>query len=332
METQSKPRVSPQQYEEMMKRNSAYAQGSIADLIERFMRACPDMGLDHRYRYRKLQRQPIAALLGNAYKREDVIEFAQARRLEVSAPTVMHDIVCLSNVLKYAGSGVWKDTRTVSAAELIAAKPFLVREGLMGKSQSRDRRPQLEEVVALLAYFAMQNENDRTLVDMVLLTRWQIASSRRIGESCKLLWVDWRFADQTILVRKMKDPKKKNKQKVVALPPEAQAMFMDMAYEMNERPELRTDEPRIFPFNSRTASARYTMAKMPGAATPEGIFDLHLHDCRRECASVLLELGYTVRQVMMVTGHERETGALNVYTKPDPATFKNGPLGQRVAA
>ena len=311
-----KPRITLAQYEDMMKRNSLYAAGTIADLIERFMGACA-VGKDHKYRYRKLQRQPIALLAGNAYKREDVIEFAQARIKEVCAATVNHDIVCLSNVLKYAGSGVWKEHRDVSAAELIAAKPFLSRQGLMGKSQARTRRPQLEEVQALLTYFAKQNEFAGTSVDMVLLTKWQIASGRRIGESCKLLWEDWRREDQTILVRKMKDPKRKAKQKVVALTPEAQAMLLELEAERDQ------NEPRIFPFNSKSASARYTMAKLPGAATSEGIFDLRLHDCRRECISVLIERGYTARQVMMVSGHERETGALNVYTKPNPATFKD---------
>lgn len=306
-----KPRFTLAQY------RAVTTAGTIANLIEKYMMEIPT-GIDTRYRLRKLQRQPIAALMGNAYKRADVIEYCRGRRKEVCAATVMHDVVCLSNVLKYAGSGAWADCLDVSAAELIAAKPFLTRHGLVGKSQPRDRRPAPEEVSTLESYFAKQNDHARTKVDMVLLARWQRASSRRIGESCKLLWLDWAPYDQTTVVRGMKDPKRKGKIKTVALPVEASEMLWEMAYEMNERPELRTDERRIFPFNSKTASARYTMAKKA-----LGIEGLRLHDSRRDCASKLSEKGYSSNQIRMVTGHETTAILDRTYNRPDPAKFKD---------
>lgn len=314
-----KPRVSLEQYEEMMKRQSTYVPGSIADLIERFMAACPTLGLDSGYRLRKIQRHAVLGpMLAVDLKREDVIEFCQARRKEVCAATVTHDVVCLFTVFKYAGSGVWKDCRAVSAAEILAAKPFLTREGLVGKSQPRERRPAAEEVAALDAYFAKQNEHDRTKVDMVQLSRWQRLSSRRVGESCKIVWPDWAPYDQTIVVRGMKDPKRKGKIKTVALTAEASDMLWEMAYEMNERPELRTDQPRIFPYNSKTASARYTMAKIA-----LGIENLHLHDSRRECISNLAEGGFSSQQIRMVSGHETTVILDRTYNRPDPAKFKD---------
>lgn len=301
-----KPRVTLAQFRAMQQ------QGSIANLIARYMNEFPSIGIDSGYRLKKLQRHPIGAMMATAFTRSDVIEYCRERRKAVCAATVTHDMVMLNNVFKYAGSGVWKDCWDVSNAEIQAARPFLFKHNFVGKSHPRDRRPSIEEVATLESYFAKQNENGRTVVDMVLLTRWQIVSSRRIGESCKLLWEDWRRDDQTILVRKMKDPKIKHKQKVVALTPEAQAMLIEI------EPLRDPNEPRIFPFNSKTASARYTMAKIA-----LGIKDLRLHDSRRECISAMSEIGYTSDQIRMVTGHETNNILDRTYNKPNPAKFKN---------
>lgn len=306
-----KPRMTLAQY------RAAMQQGTIANLIERYMGEV-SVGTDTAYRLRKLQRHPIGAMLARDLKRADVIELCRERRKEVRAATVNHDVVVLSTVLKYAGSGVWTDCLDVSAVEVLAAKPFLNRHDLIGKSEPRSRRPTPDEVSTLEAYFARQNDHQRTKVDMVLLTRWQIASGRRIGESCNLLWEDWRREDQTILVRKMKDPRRKNKQKVVALTPEAQAMLFEL------EPLRDPAEPRIFPFNSKTASARYTMAKRA-----LGIENLRLHDSRRELGSRLVERGFTANEAIGFTGHETTEIFERVYCKPDVSLLKNGPASKR---
>lgn len=312
------PKVVYSEY--MAARNAVSTAGTVANLIERYISEFPSLGVDTTYRLRKLQRHWIGAMMATAITRSEVIELCRERRKKVCAATVTHDVVCLSTVLKYAGSGAWKDCLDVSAAEVIAAKPFLTRHDLIGKSQPRDRRPTQGEVAALEAYFAAQNEHDRTKVDMVLLTRWQIASGRRVGESCKLLWEDWRREDQTILVRKMKDPRKKNKQKVVALTPEAQTMLLEL------EPQRDLTEPRIFPFNSKTASARYTMAKKA-----LGIENLRLHDSRRELSSRLVERGFTSAEAIGFTGHETTAIFERVYMRLDPATLKGGPASRRAA-
>lgn len=308
-----KPKVNYMEY--IATRNAIKTAGTVANLIERYMQAFANtetIGTDTQYRLRMLQRSTLGAMLATSLKRSDVIGYCQERRKTVAAATVNHDVVCLSTVLKYAGSGVWADCLDVSAAEVLAAKPFLSKHDLIGKSIPRERRPQPEEVSTLEAYFAKQNEHERTKVDMVLLTRWQIASGRRVGESCKLLWEDWNRESQTILVRKMKDPKRKNKQKVVALTAEAQALLVELDATRNPA------EPRIFPFNSKTASARYTMAKKA-----LGIEGLRLHDSRRDCASRLSEQGYSSNQIRMVTGHETTVILDRTYNKPDPAKFKD---------
>jgi integrase len=169
---------------------------------------------------------------------------------------------------------------------------------------------------SLLAYFEGQNRLKRTKTDMVRVTLWQNYSGRRIGETCKLLWADWDREAQTIIVRGMKDPKRRDKTKTLALTPEAQAMLVAMWDVRNPA------EPRIFPYSSKTCSARHTLAKKA-----LGFGDLRLHDNRRDRGSKLVEQGYSPAQAIQVTGHDTTAIFEKVYCRPDVAIFHKGPMG-----
>lgn len=296
----------------------------LGSLIERFVVEMDGLGgqppvrmlgESHRFTLRRLQRTKIASIVASEFTKQDVIEFAKQRRQEgVQASTVFQDLTYLSGVLKYAGSA-WDGCEEVSDSAIAAAKPFLTKHGIIGKSVPRDRRPTSEEIYRLIVYFSTPpRRGKQRRIDMVLMTLWQLYSGRRVGESCALLWEDWNREDQTILVRKMKDPKRRGKSKVVALTVEAQALLVAMC-------DVRDPyEPRILPYNKKSVSAAYTIAKKR-----LGIENLRLHDSRRDVTSRLLESGYTSEQVILVTGHENTSGAFRVYAKPNPSTFKNGP-------
>jgi integrase len=226
------------------------------------------------------------------------------------------DMTCLTGVLKYAGSNpTWKDCDDVSDVAIVAAKPFLTKHNLIGNGNRRYQRPTAEQKQALEIVFAKQNLHKRTVIDMVRVSRWQQASSRRIGESCALLWRDWLPDDQTILVRKMKDPKNRTKQKVVALPWDAQELLFEWALEMNAKPDLRDDEQRILPYNSHTCTQRYTQAKhivgIHGA--------LHLHDDRRDRGSRLIEEGHSAEEAIQYTGHDTTDVFQTTYMVLNPS-------------
>lgn len=278
--------------------------------------AVRELGDSHRWTLLRLQRD-IGHIPASEWKKQDVIAFAKKRRETVNAGTVSQDLTYLFGVLNYAPSA-WEDCEEISGAAITAAKPFLTKHQLIGKSVPRERRPQPEEIEGLLDYFKTppRRGKQRTL-DMVSMTLWQLYSGRRVGESCALLWEDWNREDQTILVRKMKDPRNKNKQKVVALPIEAQAFLVAMWDVRNP------SEPRIFPFNKKSVCAAYTHAKKI-----LGIVNLHLHDSRRDCGTRLVEdKGYTPAQAILVTGHETVHVFERTYLKQDPAKFKLGPQG-----
>lgn len=285
------------------------------------------LGSSHQYNLTRVQRAPIGQKLAAELDKGDVIAHCRARKAQGVLPqTVMGDITALTSALKYAGSA-WDDCENVSDAAVIAAKPFLLKHNLLAKSTPRTQRPTDEQKATLEALFARQNLRPRNKIDMVKVSRWQHVSTRRISESCRLLWLDWNHAEQTILVRKMKDPKRRDKQKVVAMTWDAQALLETWAWEMNERPELRTDEPRILPFNSHSCSARYTAAKHEA-----GVTGIRLHDDRRDRSSKLVEIdGFSKEEAIVFTGHDSTQVFERTYMVLDPGLMRFGPAKKRNA-
>jgi integrase len=324
METSPKPRITYAQFVEQQPKRT------VAWVIERFINemnglngqpAVKTLGKSHEYSLRRIQREPIGQKLAAELTKHDIIEHAKWRRLTVGASTVGQDIIFITGVLKYAPSA-WTDCEDISDAPVQMAKPFMNKHALIAKSMPRDRRPTDEEIQRLVAYFEEQNRFHGTVIDMVQITLWQIRSSRRISESCRLLWEDWNREHHTILVRNMKDPKRRNKSKVVALPIEAQQMLEEMW------PNRNPEEPRIFPFNSKSCSARYTLAKKD-----LGIQNLRLHDSRRECGTRLVEeKGFSTAEAILFTGHETVAVFERTYLKQKPELVKDGPKAQRLVS
>lgn len=286
---------------------------TVAQLIRRFvveMETVRPLGDSHRFILKRIQREEIGSKVAAALVKQDLFAHARWRLAEhkVKPATVMHDITALTGVLKYAGSA-WEDCEDISDAAIAAAKPFMLKHGLIGKSTPRERRPTPEELDKLLEFYRAQKQHYMTEIDMEAVMLWQWYSAMRIGNSCQILWEDWKREDQTILVRKMKDPKRRGKMKVVALTNQAQAFLV--ALETIRDP----DEPRILPYVSKSCSASYTKAKHV-----LGIEGLRLHDSRRDRGTRLVEDdGCTPAQAICYTGHETVQVYERTYLRQDPA-------------
>lgn len=322
----------PQNEEKEEPKLSDFTPFTIAWLHQRYIeemdaRTETKLGESHRYQLRRHQRESFGAKDARTLTEDDFIEYFRWRRETVTAATAMQDFTYMHGVLKYAKAS-WRDCRgCIKPSVMSDVKTYLVKQRVIGKSNPRDRRPQEKEIAALLAYFSRpyKGRGFERRIDMALMTRWQLASGRRVGESCALLWEDWNSEQHTILVRKMKDPRNKNKRKVVALPPEAQEILVALWEKRNP------SEPRIFPYRSASVSAAYTHAKKPGEATLAGIKDLRLHDCRRDCASRLIEKGYTAEEAIGFTGHDTTAVFQRTYMRARPELLKDGPAALRAA-
>jgi integrase len=82
---------------------------------------------------------------------------------------------------------------------------------------------------------------------------------------------------------------------------------------IEEQRALRVnDDERIFPFNHKSISTRFTRT-----CQELEIEDLHFHDLRHEGTSRLFEAGFAIHQVALVTGH-KDWKMLRRYTHLRP--------------
>jgi integrase len=169
--------------------------------------------------------------------------------------------------------------------------------GLTGKAPERSRRPTLEELDRLMEHFGRIREHRPSSVPMQAIVAFAIFSTRRQEEITLLRWDD--LDGDRILVRDMKHPgDKKGNNVYCELPPEALAIINSMP----------RDEERIFPYSTDAIGAAFTRA-----CKILGIEDLRFHDLRHEGVSRLFEMGRTIPQAAVVSGHRSWT-SLKRYT------------------
>lgn len=293
---------------------------NIANLIEKYIATVSGMkqiGKSHLYSLRMLQAAPIGKIDAEKLKASDVLAHAQLRRQTVSAATVAQDICYLRGPLDYATIGF--DMPLVNSNALRDAKPLLEKFQLTGKSRPRDRRPTQDEQTRLLEYFRARA--GECGIPMHVLVEFQILSCRRISETCRMTWGDVDTVNKTAVIRNMKDPRNK-------VGNHHRFALLGRAWDLVMQQPRKTNDPaeRVFPYNSKSASAAYTRAKKA-----LGIEGLRLHDSRREGASKLFEAGYGVPEVMVQTGHKSPSMLMRVYTKLSAADLHAGPAARKAA-
>jgi integrase len=169
-----------------------------------------------------------------------------------------------------------------------AARANLQYLGLSTKSKERERRPTKAEITKICAHFKAKKRQRVPMIDVITFA---IETAMRAGEIIRLKWSDLNDDDRTIIIRDRKHPQLKegNDQEVPLL---------GEAYAIVKRQPRIEDEPRIFPVTDGTISTLF-----PRACEALDIEDLTFHDLRHEGISRLFEQGYTMEQVMLVSGH-----------------------------
>ncbi|XPF92669.1 tyrosine-type recombinase/integrase [Colwellia sp. RE-S-Sl-9] len=262
-------------------------------------------GRTKRYVIQMLRDCEIAKIQSNRLKTSDLIQHCKLRLNAGAKPaTIYHDVCYLRAVMKKA-----QPVFDIDANEIIfnEAIPTLIDMGLIGKSDRRTRRPTLIELDKLkegLALRQNQKPNGNVRIPYLDILEFSILTCMRIGEVCKLKWVDLNEEHKTIIVRDRKDPRKKEGNHMIA--PLLGGSF-DIVIKQNKANEL------IFPYNSRSVTAGFQRVR-----NELGIEDLRYHDLRREGASRLFEQGYSIEEVAQVTGHRNLNVLWQVYTQLFP--------------
>jgi integrase len=223
-----------------------------------------------------------------------LIDYAVRRKTQdgVAPATIKSDLSPVS-----AAFGVARIAYEIDAdPEIIqTAMRYLDEQGLVSKSKEVIRWVDQEEEDALLEEFVRRNQHHSTEIDMTLIYKFALAFPRRLGELGRLEWKDIDPKRRTIIIRKVKHPKKKeyNDQVVPLLTPAWDLLKII--------PKL---DARIFPFNMESVSAAFERVRDRIAETGlPRIKDLRFHDLRHTGISMLFWHGFQIAEVAIVSGH-----------------------------
>jgi len=271
---------------------------TLADAIDRYLGEKKTIGRTKEQVLRSIKSYPIAAMLADTIRSADVVEFANELSQGDRQPqTIGNYISHLAAIFRDAKPAWGID---LDYAEMQAAQRVLTRHEKITKSTSRTRRPTLDELDALLTFFADRQVRAPHSAPMVKIIAFAIFSTRRQEEITTIKWDDLDEKHERILVRDMKHPgQKKGNDVWCELPPEALRIALSMP---------RT-KPEIFPFTTDAISAAFTRA-----CQFLGIDDLRFHDLRHEGVSRLFEMGRTIPLAASVSGH-RSWSSLQRYAQ-----------------
>jgi integrase len=294
-------------------------------MTESYKPGARKLGDSTRYTLLRLQRTPIAAKVIAELKPGDLVDHCRARISGGAKPaTVNGDITCLRSTLRD-----FIETNELPHEWLLVfakSNRRLQKEQLIGKSQRRDRLPEDIEIELLLDYFGKQNAHPRCETDMVLVVWGELLTSRRISELCRIERQHVNVEKRTYMVYDLKNSKGKGYHGEAALIEGAWELFERRLAEIPDKPTAR-----LFPFNSKTCSQRYTLAKKKLQLTHPNLFkNLRMHDNRAECCVRLLDKGYSPLQVTKgVSLHLDITTMTQRYARIKAIDLHKGPVGTR---
>ena len=95
----------------------------------------------------------------------------------------------------------------LSVEPIILARTALIRLGLVGKGNERDRRPSQSELDQLIAAF---DNNPRQQIPVGRIIRFAVATAMRQDEISRIEWADFDPQKRMLVIRDRKDPRRKS--------------------------------------------------------------------------------------------------------------------------
>lgn len=283
---------------------------TVAEVIQAYRelrdhsRPIADTSTEH-YTLKALKRG-LGDIRVSALTPQHLVAYATMRRDEDCAGpyTVNMDISKLGTVMRYGGVAL----KVVLPDIVAAARPLLTHLRLIGGGGKRERRPQEDELRAILK----QLHEKRGLVYAEAVA-FAACSAMRRGEVCAIRRGEIDEKTKVVPVWRKHPRKGKVLEKVPLL---------GEAWDIVQR-QPKSEDGRVFPIHPGTLSKYFTEA-----CRELGIPDLHLHDMRHEGTSRLFEEGYQVHQVALVTGHKSWQN-LKRYTQLKPEDLTKPAPGKR---
>jgi integrase len=228
-----------------------------------------------------------------------------ARGLDVEPSTRANRLSYLKEVFR-AAKDLWGLSVPIDAVQgaITAGRAH----GLLGKSNSRERRPTADELTAIIEH---GRERQGAQIDLDAVVRVLSVMPLRLGELVGIGWDDAVPDRRSVILRARKHPDIREKEKPQEVPL--------ITFRGVDTYDLIFGRPRYmdapFPYKPNSVSTAFTMA-----CKDLRIDDLHLHDLRAHAISTLLEAGLPIPQVALLSGHRNWKILAKNYARIDPAS------------
>lgn len=316
----------PGKLEEVISGKSKNNTLTLSELIDRYVSIVYPLkpwGRSKTATLLQIQKSDIGQKVATRITAKDIIH--HCRNWGAGPATVNQHYIYIRGVFGVARELLGCD---VSFEEVEIAQRTMSKVGIVSKSDSRERRPEIEELDRVVSRAYRQrkkwealantrglNRDDLIPMDKVIL--FAMFSGRRQAEICSISRKDTDYERHRVLIRQMKHPTKKDKNDVWCyVPDEAWAILMTM-------PKKDGDD-RWFPYFSRTLGDRLRqLLKDTGQWNADDAENnLRFHDLRHECISWLFERDgwqgerWDIARVASVSGHQ-SWNMLQRYTRMD---------------
>jgi integrase len=264
--------------------NRISASALLSELIGRYLAevSIRKRSKSDEFHFRQIMRHRLGRLMVSKLTSADIAAYRDHRLKSVAGPTVRKELNLLGHLLKTAkcewGASVKPDL------VLMVRKPK--------NANGRDRRPSSEEFLRI--HLEIQKSRNPLVADVALFA---MATGMRRGEVLSLEWENVDLTNQTARL-----PLTKNgESRVVPLGPRAK---MVLARQMEMHPchsEASKGKLSGLIFNISANAVRLAWVRATHRA---GITDLRFHDLRHEAISTFFEMGLSVPEVALISGHK----------------------------
>lgn len=249
---------------------------TIAELIDLYQRKITPLKKSaaiEPFYWRQVARHPIAAIRIRNLKASDIVEYRDFRLQTVSGSTVRKELGLIANMLKLAAHE-WGYVNRLETVRQVRKPP---------PERSRERRLKPGEFQALQR--ALAGCKNLLFRD---LTLFALATGMRRGEILALRWDNVSFRKRTAFLPITKNGESRE----VPLSPAA----LDL---LKARKNLGNDGSAVFPISANAVRLAWERVKRRAK-----IGDLRFHDLRHEAISRFFELGLSVPEVGLISGHK----------------------------
>lgn len=225
------------------------------------------------YRLNKICRHPMAQKPIKRLTPADIAAYRDDRLNSVSPATVSKELMLVQSVISTARNE-WGLFLSDNPAAHVRRPKF---------HNCRQRRLSEAEIGKLRSSLATCRSNLPLLV-----FNFALETAMRRGEILKLLWRDVNRADRTVHLHDTKNGKPRN----VPLTLAATQLLIQAAENAN-------DDGRVFPIERDAFKSAWKRA-----VPRSGVVDIRFHDLRHEAISRFFEMGLSLPEVAVISGHK----------------------------